>query len=116
MKVLYSFNKRGFEADYWAREIAGASNEHIEFIPFNHDPFVDPTRYVRAQLLDNLYYARDAGLQRMYEAVTQRIAENRPDVLLVDTCHPYHPEFLRTLDIYKVLRVTDGPTTAYERD
>lgn len=116
MKVLYSFNKRGFEANYWTHEIAAATDDSIAFVPFNHDPFLAPSRYLRAQLLDNLYFERDPGLLRMYEALKAQIRQHRPDVLLVDTCHPYHPEFLRSLDIYKVLRVADGPAAAYDRD
>lgn len=116
MKIIYSFNKRGFEADYWAREIAAASNRDVEFIPFNHDPYLDTQRYLRAQLLDNLYYQRAPGLLRMYSDLTQLLAEEKPDVLLVDNCPPYHPEFLRALDVYKVLRICDGPAAAYDRD
>jgi spore maturation protein CgeB len=55
MKIIYSFNKCGFEADYWQREIAAASCEFYRFIPFNHETYLDPNLYVRAQLLDNLY-------------------------------------------------------------
>ena len=116
MKILYSFNKNGFEADYWNREIAAASDKDIEFIPFNHDPYVPTHKYIRAQLLDNLYYARHEGLQRLYSDLKARLVESRADVLLVDNCPPYHPEFLRKLDIYKVLRVCDGPAAAYDRD
>lgn len=116
MKVVYSFNKKGFEADYWAREIAAASNHHIEFLPFNHDPYLDTARYVRAQLLDNLYYREEPGLLRLYTDLKLLLAKEEPDVLLVDNCPPYHPEFLRTLDIYKALRICDGPTAAYDRD
>ena len=39
-----------------------------------------------------------------------------PRLLIVDNCPPYHPEFLRTLPIYKVLRTNDGPLSAYDRD
>jgi spore maturation protein CgeB len=116
MKLLYSFNKRGFEADYWTKEIAAASDSQIEFIPFNHDGFLEPARYLRAQLLDNLYYARNPGLLRMYDALREHVRQHRPDALLVDNCQPYHPEFLRSLDVYKVLRMSDGPVTAYDRD
>lgn len=116
MKIIYSFNKRGFEAEYWTREIAAASAPGIEFVPFNHDPFLDPQRYVRAQLLDNLYFGREPGLQRLYAALLELIRRSRADVLLVDNCPPYHPEFLRGLDLYKVLRLSDGPVTAYDRD
>lgn len=116
MKILYSFNKRGFEAEYWTREIAAASTRDIEFIPFNHDPYLDTQRYVRAQLLDNLYYREESGLLRMYADLKQLLAREKPDVLLVDNCPPYHPEFLKTLDIYKALRICDGPAAAYDRD
>ena len=116
MKVIYSFNKKGFEADYWTREIAGASTPECEFIPFNHDSYLDPSLYVRAQLLDNLYYQEHPGLKRMYEDITQKIQAVGADVLLVDNCPPYHPDFLRKLNIYKVLRIADGPISAYDRD
>ena len=116
MKVIYSFNKKGFEADYWTREIAAASTSEFQFISFNHDSYLNPSLYVRAQLLDNLYYQEHSGLTRMYEDITRKIHEVGANVLLVDTCPPYHPEFLRKLDIYKVLRIADGPMSAYDRD
>lgn len=116
MRILYSFNKRGFEADYWTREIAAASDANVQFIPFNHASYIDLGRLFRAQLLDNVYYDRDPGLLRMYDELQQAIAREKADALLVDNLQPYHPEFLRTLPIYKVLRTTDGPTVSYERD
>lgn len=116
VKVLYSYNKTGFEAAYWEREINEASNADITFIPFNHGLFTSPARYLRAQQLDNLYYLRDPDLTAMYKGLKDRMAKEQVDVLLVDNCHPYHPEFLRTLDTYKVIRTTDGPSTAYDRD
>jgi hypothetical protein len=116
MKIVYSLNKKGFEANYWTREIAAASDEETTFIPFNHGDFVDPVRCTRAQLLDNLYYDRDPGLMRMYETVQQMIEVEGAQCLLVDNVLPYHPDFLRKLKVYKVLRTTDGPTAAYDRD
>jgi spore maturation protein CgeB len=117
MKILYSFNKRGYEAAYWSREIAAASGERFTFIPFNHDRYLDPGLYVRAQLLDNLYYARHPGLLRLYEDLESAVREHRADVLLVDTCPPYHPDYLRKrIPIYKALRIADGPISAYDRD
>jgi len=116
VKIVYSFNKRGFEAEYWSREIAAASTRDVEFIPFNHDPYLDPQCYVRAQLLDNLYYVTEPRLMRLYSDLKELLARSQPDVLLVDNCPPYHPEFLRTLDIYKALRICDGPVAAYDRD
>lgn len=116
MKILYSFNKRGAEAAFWEREIAGASTAEVQFIPFNHDPYVETSRYLRAQKLDELYFDRDAGLTRLYADVEARIRDEAIDVLFVDTCPPYHPDWLRRLPVFKVLRTTDGPISAYDRD
>lgn len=116
MKIIYSFNKRGFEAAYWTKEIARASDDRYEFIPFNHDPYVEVTRYSRAQLLDNLYYQEHPGLKRMYRDIEKQIQDVGADVLLVDNCPPYHPDYLKTLRLYKVLRTSDGPMSAYDRD
>ena len=116
MKVIYSFNKKGREAEIWQQEIANASTETMELIPFNHDPYLEVTRYIRAQLLDNLYYDKSEGLLRMYADIERLVSSSNADVLLVDNCPPYHPEFLRKLPVYKVLRVNDGPMAAYDRD
>jgi spore maturation protein CgeB len=116
MKVLYSFNKKGEEAEYWTREIAAASNSDTQFLPFNHDPYLDVGRYLRAQALDDLYYERNKDLLRMYADLEKAIHETGADALVVDNAPPYHPEFLLSLDIYKVLRTSDGPMTAYDRD
>ncbi len=116
MRILYSYNKRGAEAAFWQREIAAASDARFTFIPFNHDPFVDTARYLRAQALDNLYFDSSAGLMRLYDEVQRRIAAEAIDVLFVDNCAPYHPDWLRNLDVYKVLRTSDGPLAAYDRD
>jgi spore maturation protein CgeB len=116
MNIVYSFNKRGFEAAYWDREIRAASGDHARFIPFNHDPYLDPMRYIRAQLLDNLYTAGDPGLRRMYFDLERVLQESNADALVVDTCPPYHPDYLRKLKVYKALRIADGPISAYDRD
>lgn len=116
MNILYSFNKRGYEAEYWQREIAAASVERFRFIPFNHGRYLDPQSYVRAQLLDNLYYRRHPGLVRMYADFEATIRENEAEVVVVDNCPPYHPDYLRNVPLYKVLRIADGPLVAYDRD
>jgi hypothetical protein len=116
MRILYSFNKTGFEADYWTREIAAASSASATFVPFNHGEYLEPRRCERAQLLDNLYYQRDPALTHLYAAFEQRLAAERIDAVIVDNCFPYHPDYLRTIPVYKVLRTSDGPMTAYERD
>lgn len=116
LTIIYSFNKRGYEAEYWQREIAAASTADVTFVPFNHDPYVQVSRYIRAQLLDHLYFARDAGLERMYRDLEALVRSTNADALLVDNCPPYHPDYLRGLPLYKVLRTSDGPLTAYDRD
>jgi spore maturation protein CgeB len=116
MKIIYSFNKRGFEEQLFRDALADASDEHCTFVPFNHDPYVDTRLYLRAQLLDNLYYQRHPGLMRLYAEIEALIRNLRADALLVDNALPYHPDFLRTLDVFKVLRTTDGPLAAYDRD
>jgi len=116
VKIVYSLNKKGFEADYWMREIANASDEQFTFIPFNHDPYLSTELYLRAQLLDNLYYVQHPGLMKLYEDFEAFIREHGAEAIIVDNCPPYHPEYLRKLPIYKVLRTADGPMTAYDRD
>lgn len=116
MKIVYSFGKTGFEADYWTREIAAASSGEFHCRPFNHSGYVNPQAVVRAQLLDNLYFENHPGLQRLYRDIQDTLRAEQADVLLVDTYCPYHPDFLRTLDVYKVLRIADGPMAAYDRD
>lgn len=116
MNIVYSFNKKGYEARFWEREIAAASDDQYRFIPFNHDPYLDTRLYLRAQLLDNLYYAKHPGLMRMYADFEAIIKEVKADAVIVDNCFPYHPDYLRRLKVYKVLRTSDGPIHAYDRD
>ncbi len=116
IKVLYSFNKKGDEAEYWSREIAAASTSHVQFLPFNHDPYLDTRGYSRAQQLDDLYHEKDRNLLRLYSDLKKLIDESGANALVVDNAPPYHPEFLLSLEIYKVLRTSDGPMTAYDRD
>jgi spore maturation protein CgeB len=116
MRVLYSFNKTGAEAQFWTREIAAASTEEFTFIPFNHEPFLDPMKYIRAQRLDDLYYDQHPGLMSLYAQIQQTLERERIDALFVDNCPPYHPDWLRQLKVLKVLRTSDGPLAAYDRD
>jgi glycosyltransferase involved in cell wall biosynthesis len=116
LRILYSFNKRGAEAAFWGREISGASTPETTFVPFNHDSYLDVNLYLRAQHLDNLYYDCHPGLTRLYSDVEAKVRDEDIDVLLVDTCPPYHPDWLRRIPAFKVLRVADGPLAAYDRD
>src|SRR5437762_5249214 len=116
LTIIYSINKTGAELDFWTREIEAASNDRYRFVVFNHDPYLSCWKYVRAQLLDNLYFDRHPGLMRMYDDVRQLAAREGAAALLVDNFPPYHPDWLRTFDIYKVLRTSDGPLATYDRD
>jgi len=100
----------------WESEIAAASTDSVEFIPFNHGKYLDPTKYIRAQLLDNLYYEKSPALAGLYAAFLDLVKESEACAVIVDTCPPYHPEFFRTLNLCKVLRTGDGPLSAYDRD
>lgn len=113
MRVLYSFNKKGHEADCWAREIAAASAGTVTFVPFNHSDYVDPQRMTDAVKLDALHRNRAPELLRLYQAVQETIHRERIDVLLVANCPPYHPDFLRQVDVYKVLFSADDPEATY---
>jgi len=116
MRILYSFNKRGIEADYWSREIAAASNERHTFIPFNHDSYVAGHRYRRAQMLDDLYFEKDVGLMHLYASFEAKVSAEDIGAVVVDNQNPYHPDYLRNISVYKVLRTSDGPLVAYDRD
>src|SRR5438552_330526 len=113
MRVLYSFNKKGDEAQCWSREIAAASTGAVAFVPFNHSEYVDPQRHTDAVKLDALYRNGAPELMRLYQAVQEAIHRERIDVLLVANCPPYHPDFLRKLDVYKVLFSADDPEATY---
>jgi len=116
LKIIYSFNKKGFEAAYWQREISSASNKKFSFIPFNHGQYLNPELYIRAQLLDNIYYEKNPKLFHLYKDFEALLEEHRADAVVVDNCPPYHPDYLKKLDFYKVLRIADGPLSAYDRD
>lgn len=116
LSIIYSYNKTGFEDNYWSSEIKAASGDKYSFFPFNHGNYVKPILYERAQKLDEEYYLKSPDLLTLYEKLRQKIIENSAKILIVDNCFPYHPEFLKNLPIYKVLRTSDGPICAYDRD
>jgi spore maturation protein CgeB len=116
MKIIYSINKKGFEAQQWRREIAASSGDGFEFYPFDHGDYVDPLHYLEAWQLDRLYRERHDGLMRLYVAFASLAEQTCADAVIVDHCPPYHPEFLRGLPLYKVLRSSDDPDSTYRRN
>jgi spore maturation protein CgeB len=113
IRILYSFNKKGFEGDCWMREIAAASDRRFTFIPFNHSTDIEPRRIDAAVKVDRLYRDRDPALMRTYETVQRMIRTEAIDAMIVANYPPYHPDFLRTLDLYKALFSADDPDATY---
>ena len=116
MKILYSFNKAGYEKDYWIKELKSANCNDFEIIPFNHGDYIDVSKILRAQLLDNLFYENNEDIINLYRNIKETIDQQNIEVLVVDNCFPYHPEFLASLNVFKVIRTSDGPVAAYDRD
>ncbi len=116
MRIIYSFSKGGFQGDYWQREISSASDGRVTFFPFNYRRYISETECARAQLVDEMYYCRHERYMRMLADLLKTIQENRVEVLFSDNNFPYHPDFLRMLPVYKVLRTTDGSIATYDRD
>src|SRR5512147_2975226 len=109
MKIIYSFNKTGYEAACWEREISEASDNQFTFIPFNHVKYLDPKLYIDSFKLDQLYQARNRSLLQLYADFETLLREQNADAVIVTNCPPYHPDFLRKLPVYKVLYSTDDP-------
>lgn len=116
MRILYSFNKRGYEAECWKREIRAASDTRFDFLPFNHDPYLDPHLYSDAVKLDRLYQARDPRLMRMYSDLELLVRDSGADAIIVTNSPPYHPDYLRRLPVYRVLYSGDDPGATYMRN
>lgn len=113
MQIIYSFNKTGFEADCWEKEIRSASANGFNFIPFNHGNYLDPSFYAVAEKLDQCYQGRDAKLLNMYAALQALINKEKAQAMIVANAPPYHPDFLRKLNIYKALYSADDPGATY---
>jgi hypothetical protein len=115
VKIVYSFNKTGYEAECWQREIAAVSDDRYQFIPFNHGHFLNPNLYLDSVALDRLYQSRHPGLCRMYAALESLVRDNAAEAIIVTNCPPYHPDWLRKLRTYKVLYSADDPGATYMR-
>jgi hypothetical protein len=116
MKIIYSFNKTGFEREYWLDEFRRFNQGIDKIIPFDHGKYISPDKYKRAQLLDDLFFAKNSQLLRMYDDLKDLMHKEKPSALIADNCFPYHPDFLNSLDLFKILRTTDGPLSAFDRD
>jgi len=113
MKIIYSYNKTGYEGACWEREIRATSDGEFTFIPFNHAQHLDPQLVSDAVKLDRVYQAGHQGLLRTYTDFEALIREHRADAVIVCNCPPYHPDFLKRVPIYKVLYSADDPGATY---
>jgi len=116
VNILYSFNKLGFEEEYWQDEIGRSQCVDFKYFPFNHGSDLEVKEYITAQHLDRLYSSKNPILMELYSKVEAIILDKKIDAILVDNLNPYHPEFLKKLNVYKIRRTTDGPSIAYDRD
>lgn len=116
MKIIYSFNKGGFEAECWNKGIREASDGSFTFVPFNHEKYLKPKQYINAVKLDILYQAKHPELMRMYREFEECIRKHDADAIIVNNCPPYHPDYLRKLPVYKVLFSGDDPGATYMRN
>jgi len=114
--IVYTFNKQGFEAENWEREIRGVSQSAFKFIPFNHHSYMNPHLYSDAVKLDRLYQARDPRLMQLYRDFEAIVRDHRPDCVVVSCYSPFHPDYLRRFRFYKVLYSGDDPGATYMRN
>jgi spore maturation protein CgeB len=113
--VVYSFNKTGMEARHWEAELSAASTPELRIVPFNHGRYVGAGMSADAVKLDQCYQRRDPAVLDLHRAIEQCVRDNQADALFVTNSPPYHPDFLRTLPVYRVLYTTDDPGATYMR-
>lgn len=116
MKVVYAYCKPGEEGEHWARELGGASDNKCTFLPYNQAEYMSYLHYADAGKLDALYHARHPGLMRMYADFSSLIHDQQIDAVVVGDAPAFHPDYLRTLPIYKVLYSHDDPESSYIRN
>jgi len=110
LKVIFSIGLDKFARETYYEEYKSLSNDEYEFILFDHREPLGSRIIWDARTLDKLYRNRDEKLLQTYNKLTELIAESKADVFIVGTDNIYHPEFIKNLDIYTVLRCTDDPT------
>ena len=115
LRVIYSIGLDEFSKDVGIESYyKKLSNEDYEFILFDHRQYLGCV-IKNAQELDYLYWNNDKSLYRTYGDLKKLIDKFKADILVVSTDNIYHPEFIKKLDIYKVLASTDDPNASYMR-
>ncbi|HRJ33667.1 MAG TPA: glycosyltransferase [Fimbriimonadaceae bacterium] len=109
MKIVLSFNKPGWEGDQWTAEIERASDEHTQWIAFNHQEPVPIREMLSFDSLDRLWKRQDPRLLELYRRAQKCLDDHQADVLFVTNCPPYHPDWLAQQKVHRVLWSTDDP-------
>jgi hypothetical protein len=91
------------------REAAQAAGRDAQFIYFD-DYVTDPRT---AQVLDCWHRAGHSGLTRLYDEVRSRLAGGT--IFIVVDINVYHPDFLESLNAYKVFFSPDDPDGSFQK-
>jgi len=110
LKVIFSIGLDKFARETYYEEYKSLSNDEYEFILFDHRDHLEERIIWDAGTLDRLFRNQDKKLFQTYSQLSELITKTKADVLIVGTDNIYHPEFIKGLDVYTVLRCTDDPT------
>lgn len=116
MKIICCFFKKGEEGKGWTSDIHASSNEEFTFIPFNIDGYLDIRELLDSVSLDRLYRKRHPGLLRLYTDFESLVKQHAAGAVIVYDAPPFHPDYLRSLPLYRVLYSHDDPESTYLRN
>lgn len=115
LKIVYSDGLRDFEKETYNSESFKKLNDtNYEFVFFNHRKRLGRV-ISNAWILDDLYRNSDKNLLETYEELKELIEISEADILIVGADNIYHPEFIKTLNVYTVLISSDDPNATYAR-
>ncbi|MBN1126560.1 MAG: glycosyltransferase family 1 protein [Sedimentisphaerales bacterium] len=72
--------------------------------------------YLNSVDLDRLYRSKHPDLMRMYADFEQLLTQNNIHAIVVTDAPPFHPDYLRNINVYKVLYSQDDPESTYMRN
>jgi len=113
LKILYSFGNAS--AGAFPSFLESIESPHLRFIPFHHRAQLGGRVYEDGQRLDWDYRMGDPKLRALYANLQRELVRTKADILAVDNDNVFHPEFLRTLSVYRILVSTDDPLATYAR-
>jgi len=115
LKIIFSIGLDKFARETYYEEYKSLNNENYEFILFDHREPLGGRIIWDARTLDRLFCNQDKKLFQTYNQLSELINKTKADVLIVGADNVYHPEFIKDLDVYTVLRCTDDPGASYRR-